>query len=130
MKKSFTLLILVILIQWFAPGGEGGREKVKENATLKTRFKYKQLVFGPLIFDRGSQQVYRYEIIGRKDWKGKAVYIVEAVTKGVRFPSKLYYEEAYQDKRGRMIVQSLGNVTFRDYQFFAIETRVTRETRE
>ena len=169
---------------------EGGREKVKENATLKTRFKYKQLVFGPLIFDRGSQQVYRYEIIGKKDWKGKAVYIVEAVpkaggksgfvsgrfwvdeadfsilrteiyqsslrnfveiqkfagvrrlapritiineydivTKGVRFPSKLYYEEAYQDKRGRMVVQSLGNVTFRDYQFFTIETQVTKEAK-
>lgn len=169
---------------------EGGREKVKENATLKTRFKYKQLVFGPLIFDRGSQQVYRYEIISKKDWKGKPVYIVEAVpkaggksgfvsgrfwvdevdfsiirteiyqsslrnygeiekfagvrrlepritiineydivTKGVRFPSKLYYEEAYQDKRGRMVVESLGNVTFRDYQFFAVETRVTKEAK-
>jgi hypothetical protein len=167
----------------------GGQEEVKENAVLQTRFKYKHLVFGPLIFDRESQLVYHYTLIGKKDWKGKSVYIVEAVpkasksgfvsgrfwvdegdfsilrietyqnslrnfgeiekfagvhqlepritiineydivTKGVRFPSKLYYEEAYQDKRGRMVVESLGNVTFRDYQFFAVETRITQESK-
>ena len=54
----------------------------------------------------------------------------EIVKKGVRFPSKLYYEEAYKDKRGRMVVQALGNVTFKDYQFFAIETHVTKEERK
>ncbi len=40
------------------------------------------------------------------------------------------FVEEYRDKRGRMVVQLLGNVTFRDYQFFAIETRVTQEARE
>ena len=168
-----------------------GREELKNDVPLNTRFKYKNVVFAPLVFNRGAQQHYRYEIIGKKEWKGKGVYVVEAVPiaadkqgfvsgrfwvdegdfsilriefyqtslknfgdieklagvhrlapritiihefeivkKGVRFPSKLYYEEAYKDSRGRMVVQALGNVTFKDYQFFAIETHVTKEERK
>lgn len=168
-----------------------GREELKENVTLGSRFKYEKIVYAPLIFNRGSHERYRYEIVGLKEWKGKKVYIVEAVPKaagvrgavsgrfwvdegdfsilrietyqrslvnfgdieklagvhrlapwitiineyeivkkGVRFPSKLYYEEAYKDKRDRMVVQALGNVTFKDYQFFSIESRVTKEERE
>lgn len=168
-----------------------GREELKNNVQLNTRFKYKNVVYAPLVFNRRAQEFYRYEIIGKKEWKGKSVYVVEAVPrtagnkgfvsgrfwvdeedfsilriefyqtsvknfddieklagehqlapkitiinefeivkKGVRFPSKLYYEEAYKDKQGRMAVQALGNVTFKDYQFFAIETRVTKEEQE
>jgi hypothetical protein len=51
----------------------------------------------------------------------------DIVKKGVRFPSKLYYEEAYKDKKGRLMVQAVGNVVFKDYQFFTIETKVTEE---
>jgi hypothetical protein len=167
-----------------------GREDIKDNVTLATRFKYAKVVYGPLIFNREAQKRYRYEIIGKKDWNGKQVYVVEAVPnagenlgvisgrfwvdeadysilkievyqrsltnfgaiekmagehhlepritiineydivkKGVRFPGKLYYEEAYRDRQGRMVVQSMGNVTFKDYQFFVIEARVTKEER-
>ncbi len=167
-----------------------GREELRDNVKLGSRFKYEKIVYGPLIFNRGSQERYRYEIVGKKEWKGKGVYIVEAVPKaagvrgavsgrfwvdegdfsilrietyqrslvnfgdierlagvhrlapwitiineyeivkkGVRFPSKLYYEEAYKDKRGRMVVQALGNITFKDYQFFSIVSRVTKEER-
>lgn len=55
------------------------------------------------------------------------IHEYDIVKKGVRFPSKLYYEEAYKDNRGNMHVQTMGNVTFKDYKFFTIETRVTQD---
>jgi hypothetical protein len=168
-----------------------GVEKVKENVLLKTRFKYKHIVYGPLIFNKRSQAFYRYRIVDKKPWGEKNAYIVEAVPgsnqgrqfisgrfwvdetdysilrteiyqdslrnfgdiekmadkrqlepyitiineydivkKGVRFPSKLYYEEAYKDKRGKLMVQAVGNVLFKDYQFFTVETKVTEERQD
>ena len=168
-----------------------GDEQVEENVDLLTHFKYRHIIYGPLIFNRAAQAFYRYDIIGKREWKGKTVYIIEAVPrssegrgfvsgrfwvdaedysilrieiyqnslanfgeiqrlagqhnvepcitiineyeivkKGIRFPSKLYYEEAYKDKGGKLMVQSVGNVTFRDYQFFNIETKVTKEQRQ
>jgi hypothetical protein len=168
-----------------------GEDEVKENVDLLTHFKYRHIIYGPLIFNRSAQPFYRYEIIGKRDWKGKTVYIIEAVPKssakqgfvsgrfwvdqgdysilrieiyqkslanfgeiqrlagrhnvepritiineyeivkkGIRFPSKLYYEEAYRNKAGKLMVQSVGNVTFKDYRFFNIETKVTKEQQQ
>lgn len=165
---------------------QNGWKRMKENAELKTRFKYKNVVYGPSIFNKQSQPYYQYEIIGKRNWNNKNVLIVEAVPNsmreqrfaagriwvdendysilrieiyqqsignfteiekmaekyqvepritiineydivksGIRFPSRVYYEEAYKDEKGKYLVQSRVNVTFSDYQFYTVETKVT-----
>jgi outer membrane lipoprotein-sorting protein len=165
---------------------QDGWKRMKENAELKTRFKYKNVVYGPSIFNKQSQPYYQYEIIGKRNWNNKHVLIVEAVPNsvqeqrfaagriwvdendysilrieiyqqsignfaeieqmaekyrvqpritiineygivknGIRFPSRVYYEEAYKDEKGKYMVQSRVNVSFSDYQFYTVETKVT-----
>jgi hypothetical protein len=43
---------------------------------------------------------------------------------GVRFPSKLWIEEAYINERGRAFVRSETNVTYKDFKFFTVEVDV------
>jgi hypothetical protein len=167
---------------------QNGWKRTLEHAPLKTRFKYKNIIYGPLIFNRKNQQFYNYRILGKQEWHGKNVLMVEAVPRaegerrfvsgkfwvneddyniirieiyqqslqnfgeidemarkhnvepritiineydivkrGIRFPSKVYYEEAFKNKKGRMIVQSRANITFSDYRFFTVESRVTQK---
>jgi hypothetical protein len=40
---------------------------------------------------------------------------------GIRFPSKLWIEEAYINDRGRAFVRSETNVTYKDFKFFTVE---------
>lgn len=40
---------------------------------------------------------------------------------GIRFPSKLWIEEAYINDRGRAFVRSETNVTYMDFKFFTVE---------
>ncbi|MCP4213122.1 MAG: hypothetical protein GY765_00630, partial [bacterium] len=51
----------------------------------------------------------------------------DILKRGIRFPSKIYCEEAYKDKKGRLSVQSLANVIFKDYRFFNISTNLVKE---
>jgi hypothetical protein len=41
---------------------------------------------------------------------------------GVRFPSKLFIEEAYVSEGGLVFVRSETNVTYKDFKFFTVET--------
>ena len=41
---------------------------------------------------------------------------------GIRFPSKLFVEEAYVSKGGLVFVRSETNVTYKDFKFFTVET--------
>lgn len=43
---------------------------------------------------------------------------------GIRFPSRLYIEEAYSNKEGRKFVRSETDIIYRDYKFFTVETEV------
>ena len=43
---------------------------------------------------------------------------------GIRFPSKLWIEEAYINDRGRAFVRSETNVTYKDFKFFTVEVDV------
>ncbi|NIM14077.1 MAG: hypothetical protein GTO45_18700 [Candidatus Aminicenantes bacterium] len=165
---------------------QNGWKRMKENAELKTRFKYKNIVYGPSIFNKHLQPYYQYEIIGKRNWNNKNVLIIEAVPNsmqdqrfaagriwvdendysilrieiyqqsignfaeiekmaekyqvepritiineydivknGIRFPSRVYYEEAYKDEKGKYMVQSQVNVTFSDYRFYTVETKVS-----
>ncbi|MDD8027506.1 MAG: hypothetical protein PHI34_13450, partial [Acidobacteriota bacterium] len=40
---------------------------------------------------------------------------------GIRFPSKLWIEEAYVNERGRAFVRSETTVTYKDFKFFTVE---------
>jgi outer membrane lipoprotein-sorting protein len=165
---------------------QNGWKRMKENAELKTRFKYKNIVYGPSIFNKQSQSSYQYRIIGKRNWNNRNLLIVEAVPNsmqeqrfaagriwvdendysilrieiyqqsignfaeiervaekyqvephitiineydivknGIHFPSRVYFEEAYKDEKGKYIIQSQVNVTFSDYRFYTVETKVT-----
>jgi len=165
---------------------QNGWEREVENAPLKTRFKYKNIVYGPSSFNQRSQPYYQYRIIGKRTWHDKNALIVEAtpnyegdhrfasgkfwvdekdysilrieiyqqsiknyteiekmaekhgveprltiineydiLKNGIRFPSRVYYEEAYKNKKGKRIIQSQAYVTFKDYRFFTVETKVS-----
>ena len=41
---------------------------------------------------------------------------------GIRFPSKLFIEEAYLNERGRVFVRSETSVTYKNFKFFTVET--------
>ncbi len=43
---------------------------------------------------------------------------------GIRFPSKLWIEEAYVNERGRAFVRSETNVAYKDFKFFTVEVEV------
>jgi len=43
---------------------------------------------------------------------------------GLRFPSKLYIEEAYLNARGRVFVRSETTVVYKDFKFFTVEVDV------
>ena len=43
---------------------------------------------------------------------------------GIRFPSKLWIEEAYINERGRAFVRSETNVVYKDFKFFTVEVEV------
>jgi len=43
---------------------------------------------------------------------------------GIRFPSRLYIEEAYGNKEGKKFVRSETDIVYRDYKFFTVETEV------
>jgi hypothetical protein len=43
---------------------------------------------------------------------------------GIRFPSKLFIEEAYLNERGRAFVRSETTVTYKDFKFFTVEVEV------
>jgi hypothetical protein len=165
---------------------QNGWKREIENAPLKTRFKYKNIVYGPSSFNQHSQPYYQYRIIGKRTWHDKNALIVEAtpnyegdhrfasgkfwvdekdysilrieiyqqsiknfaeiekmaekygveprltiineydiLKNGIRFPSRVYYEEAYKNKQGKLIIQSQAYVTFKDYRFFTVETKVS-----
>jgi hypothetical protein len=165
---------------------QNGWKREIENAPLKTRFKYKNIVYGPSSFNQHSQPYYQYRIIGKRTWHDKNALIVEAapnyegdhrfasgkfwvdekdysilrieiyqqsiknfaeieqmaekhgveprltiineydvLKNGIRFPSRVYYEEAYKNKQGKLIIRSQAYVTFKDYRFFTVETKVS-----
>jgi hypothetical protein len=43
---------------------------------------------------------------------------------GLRFPSKLFVEEAYLNKRGRAFVRSETTVVYKDFKFFTVEVGI------
>ena len=43
---------------------------------------------------------------------------------GIRFPSRLYLEEAYLNERGRAFVRSETTVTYKDFKFFTVDVEV------
>jgi hypothetical protein len=43
---------------------------------------------------------------------------------GIRFPSRLYLEEAYLNERGRAFVRSETTVTYKDFKFFMVEVEI------
>lgn len=43
---------------------------------------------------------------------------------GIRFPSRLYIEEAYGNKEEKKFVRSETDIVYRDYKFFTVETEV------
>jgi hypothetical protein len=165
---------------------QNGWKREIEDAPLKTRFKYKNIVYGPSSFNQRSQPYYQYRIIGKRTWHDKNALIVEVtpnyegdhrfasgkfwvdekdysilrieiyqqsiknfaeiekmaekhgveprltiineydiLKNGIRFPSRVYYEEAYKNRKGKLIIQSQAYVTFKDYRFFTVETKVS-----
>lgn len=44
--------------------------------------------------------------------------------KGIRFPSRLFVEEAYIDQYGNKFIRSETNIIYKDYKFFMVETEV------
>jgi len=48
----------------------------------------------------------------------------DVVKNGVRFPSRVYYEEAYKGARDTVIIQSQAAVIFKDYKFYDVKTDV------
>jgi hypothetical protein len=43
---------------------------------------------------------------------------------GIRFPSKLFIEEAYVSERGLVFVRSETSVTYKDFKFFTVEVEI------
>lgn len=43
---------------------------------------------------------------------------------GIRFPSRLFIEEAYLNERGRAFVRSETTVTYKDFKFFTVEVEI------
>lgn len=43
---------------------------------------------------------------------------------GIRFPSRLFVEEAYIDQGGKKFIRSETEIIYRDYKFFTVETEV------
>jgi hypothetical protein len=43
---------------------------------------------------------------------------------GIRFPSKYLVREAYYSRRGRTFVRSEINVTYEEYKFFTVDTKI------
>jgi len=43
---------------------------------------------------------------------------------GIRFPSKLFIEEAYLNEKGRVFVRSETTVTYKDFKFFTVEVEI------
>jgi len=43
---------------------------------------------------------------------------------GIRFPSRLYVEEAYINKAGKKFIRSQTEILYNNYQFFTVETEV------
>ena len=44
--------------------------------------------------------------------------------KGIRFPSRFLFEEAYVNKEGKKVVRSMIHTVYRDYKFFAVDVDV------
>ncbi|MDH4219860.1 MAG: hypothetical protein OEY18_02435 [Candidatus Aminicenantes bacterium] len=44
--------------------------------------------------------------------------------KGIRFPSRLFVEEAYTDRNGKKFIRSETDVIYKDYKFFIVETEI------
>ncbi len=48
----------------------------------------------------------------------------ETEKNGLRFPSRLFIEEAYSTKRGRVFVRSETTVEYKDFKFFTVEVEI------
>ncbi len=44
--------------------------------------------------------------------------------KGIRFPSRLFVEEAYIDRNGGVFIRSETGIVYKDYKFFIVETEI------
>jgi hypothetical protein len=51
----------------------------------------------------------------------------QAEKNGIRFPSKMFIEEAYVNARGRAFVRSETTVTYKNFKFFTVEVDVRSE---
>lgn len=43
---------------------------------------------------------------------------------GIRFPSRIFFEEAYANDQGRTLVRSTTTVTYRDFKFFTVQVEI------
>jgi hypothetical protein len=75
-------------------------------------------------------RIGKYEIFetrGKKFNRTPRIKVVsefQAEKKGLRFPTRLYIEEAYLDKRGRPFVRSKTTVTYKEFKFFVVEVEI------
>ncbi|MCP4216807.1 MAG: hypothetical protein GY765_19305 [bacterium] len=170
---------------------QNGWKRSVDNAPLKSHFRYEKIVYGPLVLSERYQPFYNYQLVDKRERRGKEILIIEVspkptahsqniplmsgrfwvdaddysilrietyqkslrnfshiaktakekqlepyitiinefeiIKRGIRFPSKIYCEEAYKNKQGKIFVQSIAAVTFKDYKFFNIAADVLKE---
>ncbi|NIO48450.1 MAG: hypothetical protein GTN73_03275 [Candidatus Aminicenantes bacterium] len=95
-----------------------GRIWVKESDSSIMKIEYSQRSIG------------NFKIIEERAKKYKAeprltVISVFGIEKnGIRFPSQFYLEESYVSKRGRKFIRTITQVSYKNYKFFTVETKI------
>ncbi len=77
-----------------------------------------------------DERIGRYEIFEERGKKFNRIPRITVVSEfqaqknGLRFPTRLYIEEAYLDKYGRAFIRSKTTVTYKDFKFFTVEVEI------
>lgn len=81
---------------------------------LKVQWSEKRVNHYEIALKRGEQYNRKPRLTIRSEF--------QVEKNGIRFPSKLFIEEAYVSEGGLVFVRSETNVTYKDFKFFTVET--------
>ncbi len=86
---------------------------VEDGELLKIEWSESRVGRREIFEQRAEQYKLKPRITLRSDFS--------AERNGIRFPSRLWIEEAYVNERGRAFVRSETTVTYKDFKFFTVE---------
>lgn len=73
-----------------------------------------------------NRYLYEYRLIGRAEPRITLTSEFGIEKNGIRFPSRLFSEEAYVNRQGKKVKLSETSVVYRDYRFFIVDVDVSR----